>query len=502
MRTNLHCKLGVVTKYSGQHRPYTCSILKAKPVQLQLGNNWVFRALNSSESGNQETEGKQTIWHWESSDDAIGAYMVLLGIIVCGTLPDVVGQGSNAACMPYFAALAASTIYIGSHRGLNEGTQRQIGIRDGFLAPVLFSFSLFSIYTILKYFPNFNLKTIFDCYFWLLGSLSLTHAFWGPAATLSHKLGLRQFIFTLPEWAELVDDNGSKSSLVEISLLNALVVVLGIGAACLDFQLSHQNHTLNNLLATAIAADVLQLLGLKSFRAAALFLVGLLCYDVFWVFASPAVAGENVMLKVATSNAMSGPTKLLFPRIPGSVSEAADFPFSLLGLGDIVVPGLLAGLALKYDASRAVDMRSRGVAAAEAIQDVLETMSPNATNRQVAEAAADAADVAYDLVADAQTEGRRRTGADGGDGMPLSNASLSAATDSVLVQRTYFVPSLIAYVAGLGLTYAANTYMGLAQPALLYLVPSMLGTLTLIAWSRGEVGKLWRYTDINRSKEV
>ena len=41
------------------------------------------------------------------------------------------------------------------------------------------------------------------------------------------------------------------------------------------------------------------------------------------------------------------------------------------GLGDVAVPGLLACLALRYDASRATDMRARASAAAAAICDSL-----------------------------------------------------------------------------------------------------------------------------------
>jgi len=41
------------------------------------------------------------------------------------------------------------------------------------------------------------------------------------------------------------------------------------------------------------------------------------------------------------------------------------------GLGDIAVPGLLAGLALRYDASRAVDMNGRAQAAGAAMQSAL-----------------------------------------------------------------------------------------------------------------------------------
>ena len=49
------------------------------------------------------------------------------------------------------------------------------------------------------------------------------------------------------------------------------------------------------------------------------------------VFGSPRVLGDNVMLAVATSDVLVGPTRLLFPRAAGGVGEAAGFPFSLLG---------------------------------------------------------------------------------------------------------------------------------------------------------------------------
>ena len=58
-----------------------------------------------------------------------------------------------------------------------------------------------------------------------------------------------------------------------------------------------------------------------------LFQWGLLIYDVFWVFAT------DVMVTVAKS--FDAPIKLLFPRGPG------ERP-SMLGLGDIVVPGILS----------------------------------------------------------------------------------------------------------------------------------------------------------------
>ena len=44
------------------------------------------------------------------------------------------------------------------------------------------------------------------------------------------------------------------------------------------------------------------------------------------------------------------------------------------GLGDIVVPGLLACLALRYDASRAINMGARADAAAEALKGAFSQM--------------------------------------------------------------------------------------------------------------------------------
>jgi minor histocompatibility antigen H13 len=45
---------------------------------------------------------------------------------------------------------------------------------------------------------------------------------------------------------------------------------------------------------------MLQQVGLQSFRTAAVLLSGLLLYDVFWVFGSSNVFGDNVMMTVVS----------------------------------------------------------------------------------------------------------------------------------------------------------------------------------------------------------
>ncbi len=71
---------------------------------------------------------------------------------------------------------------------------------------------------------------------------------------------------------------------------------------------------------------------------------GLFFYDIFWVY------GTDVMVTVAKS--FDAPIKLLF------VYDWDNTPpkSSMLGLGDIVIPGVFVALALKYDVDRALSL--------------------------------------------------------------------------------------------------------------------------------------------------
>lgn len=67
-------------------------------------------------------------------------------------------------------------------------------------------------------------------------------------------------------------------------------------------------------------------MSLPNFKVGSILLWGLFFYDIFWVF------GTDVMYTVAKN--INAPIKLLFP-----VDLLADPPkYSLLGLGDIVIP--------------------------------------------------------------------------------------------------------------------------------------------------------------------
>ena len=64
-------------------------------------------------------------------------------------------------------------------------------------------------------------------------------------------------------------------------------------------------------------------------------------------------------------------------QITGGAYNASSYA---AGLGDIAVPGLLACLALRYDASRSTNMRARADAAAEALKGAFSQMDVSTVN--------------------------------------------------------------------------------------------------------------------------
>lgn len=58
----------------------------------------------------------------------------------------------------------------------------------------------------------------------------------------------------------------------------------------------------------------------------------------------------HAYLQVTVAKSFDAPIKLLFPRALDLA--AAKAPFSMLGLGDIVIPGIFVAIVLRYDAKQ------------------------------------------------------------------------------------------------------------------------------------------------------
>ncbi|XP_004684117.1 PREDICTED: signal peptide peptidase-like 2C [Condylura cristata] len=121
---------------------------------------------------------------------------------------------------------------------------------------------------------------------------------------------------------------------------------------------------LQDLLGVAYCLFVLRRVRLPTLKNCTSFLLALLAFDVFFVFVTPLLtkSGESIMVEVASGPADSSsherlPMVLKAPRLSFSVLTLCDQPFSILGFGDIVVPGFLVAYCHRFD----VQIRSRQV---------------------------------------------------------------------------------------------------------------------------------------------
>ncbi|XP_024372356.1 signal peptide peptidase 2 [Physcomitrium patens] len=361
-------------------------------------------------------------WQWTKTNKELIAYSLLLVAVPVGTiLPQTHFQWSGAL---YFLFLAVWTIYVGSHRSLGKNPPQSVTFKQGLAAPLFASISLFGFYTLLRFFPNLDIRTFISAYLGVAGVVAVASNLAPPLRSILPNAENVSWRIDFPKW--LVEDDGEAVHLT-LTPADILATAVGIAAAIASKQ-SGAPFTLNNFIAVCIVTELLQLLSLGSFATAATMLSGLLLYDVFWVFGSSHVFGDNVMVTVATSPVFDGPMKLIFPQLNANAAN----PYSILGLGDIAAPGLLIALMLRFDRSR-----SKG----------------------------------------------------------LSGADKTADSQKLPADKTYFITCIASYIFGLTVTVVANTVSGAAQPALLYLVPSLLFGVFIVAASRSEASLLLDYKE-------
>ncbi|XP_063119796.1 signal peptide peptidase-like 2B isoform X5 [Rattus norvegicus] len=113
---------------------------------------------------------------------------------------------------------------------------------------------------------------------------------------------------------------------------------------------------LQDTLGIAFCLYMLRTIRLPTFKACTLLLLVLFVYDIFFVFITPYLtkSGNSIMVEVATGPSNSStheklPMVLKVPRLNTSPLSLCDRPFSLLGFGDILVPGLLVAYCHRFD---------------------------------------------------------------------------------------------------------------------------------------------------------
>merc|ERR1711973_199427 len=120
------------------------------------------------------------------------------------------------------------------------------------------------------------------------------------------------------------------------------LVCMGLCSGIGVWYLLKKHWLANDLLGMAFAINGVELLHLNNVVTGCILLGGLFFYDIFWVF------GTDVMVTVAKS--FEAPIKLVFPQdlLENGLNSSN---FAMLGLGDIVIPGIFIALLLRYDVS-------------------------------------------------------------------------------------------------------------------------------------------------------
>jgi signal peptide peptidase-like protein 2B len=103
---------------------------------------------------------------------------------------------------------------------------------------------------------------------------------------------------------------------------------------------------LQDLMGVAILISVQQILRLPNIKIASTLLTLAFVYDIFWVFISPYFFASSVMMNVASGGGTreSIPMLLLLPRLNDELGG-----YTMLGLGDIALPGLFIAYCLRFD---------------------------------------------------------------------------------------------------------------------------------------------------------
>ncbi|CAL1289951.1 unnamed protein product [Larinioides sclopetarius] len=240
------------------------------------------------------------------------------------------------ALLPIFFGAFRSVKFLKKQKDSGEKPETMSN-KDAAMFPVIASCALLGLYIFFKIFSKEYINLLVTLYFFGLGVLALTHI-------------LSPFVSKfVPESYQtqhhLVYTRGlgdEKEELLNFSFVTGDVIALGLCALVGGVYLWNKHWVVNNIFGLAFALNGVEFLHLNKVIIGCTLLGGLFVYDIFWVFAT------DVMVTVAKS--FEAPIKLVFPQ---DILEnwLGSNNFAMLGLGDVVIPGIFIALLLRFDES-------------------------------------------------------------------------------------------------------------------------------------------------------
>jgi len=130
---------------------------------------------------------------------------------------------------------------------------------------------------------------------------------------------------------------------------------ISISTIWLVFRKEEWAWILQDILGILFSINMLKVLRLPSLKICTILLSTLFVYDIFFVFITPLITkdGKSVMVEVATGGDTGEqlPMVLKVPHLSSTIefARACGVPYSMLGFGDILVPGLLLSYCHSFD---------------------------------------------------------------------------------------------------------------------------------------------------------
>ncbi|KAH8581598.1 presenilin peptidase [Cryptosporidium sp. chipmunk genotype I] len=349
---------------------------------------------------------------------------------------------TNFEPLPIIAQMliyTSSIIYIGSYLSLSQTiinpktgekdrSTESLSRKDAMMFPIVGSAALFSLYLAYKFLPIYWVNFLLTSYLFLIGAVALMETIVQFLSIVIYrcddisketKMIIVDTHFNFFGYFKNPDDPRGYEIKITIHHLWTLALSLALGITWIVTG----SWIIHNLFAISFCIQAISLISIGSFKIGAILLCGLFFYDIFWVF------GTDVMVTVAKS--FEGPAKLIFP------VSFDPWKHSILGLGDIVIPGLFMSLCLRFDLKEYT----------------------NNSNHSL-----------YNLIS----------------GSP---------------QPPTFLTVLAAYLLGLITTACVMLYFEAAQPALLYLVPFCLISMVCSVVYRNKFFEAWNYSEEVNSEE-
>jgi len=186
------------------------------------------------------------------------------------------------------------------------------------------------------------------------------------ASTVAVFQCLEPLVLRIPIGTTLIPIWDNRCCLLKLQIRSIVLLMGAISlAACwVVYRKESFSWILQDILGICFSINMIRQVRLPSFKIITLILALLFIYDIFFVFITPLFTknGESVMVEVATgggssTNGTGGsdsvneqlPMVLRVPRVGHYALSVCQQPYSLLGFGDILVPGMLVGFCHGFD---------------------------------------------------------------------------------------------------------------------------------------------------------